>query len=117
MDGMCLILMTTLLQVDENPTWKKLNELLVGWKPIIKNYFSDNYSIKLILVAIEDIVKNNNILFKFMVKVIHMLYNEDILSEIFIIEWYEKLSEDYKLKVVVKVLYDWLCGESEDKSN
>uniref|UniRef100_A0A0K0G3J1 Translation initiation factor eIF2B subunit epsilon n=1 Tax=Strongyloides venezuelensis TaxID=75913 RepID=A0A0K0G3J1_STRVS len=117
MDGVCLIVMTTLLQVDENPTWKKLNELLVGWKPIIKNYFSDNHSIKLILVAIEDIVKNNNTLSKLMVKVIHMLYNEDILSEIFIIEWYEKLSGDHKLKVDAKVLYDWLCEESEDESD
>uniref|UniRef100_A0AAF5CTJ1 Translation initiation factor eIF2B subunit epsilon n=3 Tax=Strongyloides stercoralis TaxID=6248 RepID=A0AAF5CTJ1_STRER len=117
MDGVCLTVMTTLLQIEENITWKRLNDLLNGWKPIIKNYFNDNHSIKLILVAIEDIVKNNDALSKLMVKVIHMFYNEDILSEMVIIEWYEKLAEDHKLKVDAKVLYDWLCQDTEEEDD
>ncbi|CEF63965.1 Translation initiation factor eIF-2B subunit epsilon [Strongyloides ratti] len=117
MDGVCLTVMTTLLQIEENMTWKRLNELLTGWKPIIKNYFNDHHSIKLILVAIEDIVKNNDTLSKLMVKVIHMLYNEDILSEMVVIEWYEKLAEDHRLKADSKVLYEWLCQDTEDDSD
>uniref|UniRef100_A0A0N4Z0F8 Translation initiation factor eIF2B subunit epsilon n=1 Tax=Parastrongyloides trichosuri TaxID=131310 RepID=A0A0N4Z0F8_PARTI len=117
MDSVCLTVITTLLQIEDKITWSRIEELLNGWMTIILNYFSNDHSKKLILVAIEDIVKHNEALSKILVKVIHMFYNEDILTEDFIIDWYEKLPEDNKLQADAKVLYDWLCEESDEDSD
>lgn len=96
-------------------TISKLNYFM----PVIKNYIKNNDAQQDCLSAIEDVVGEDNTLLNIVPKILHFLYDKNILNEDEILSWYPKI-EACDLKKVLVPFIKWLNEadeESEDESS
>lgn len=91
----------------------KLNYFL----PVLKNYIKSTDSYEDCLSAIEDVAKSEEMLNTVAIKVIHHLYNENVLSEESILKWHQKDEDSHFAKSIRKKadkLIEWLKDAEEE---
>ncbi|XP_022167672.1 translation initiation factor eIF-2B subunit epsilon [Myzus persicae] len=97
--------------------YAQLQSKLDYFLPVLKNYIKSTDSCEDCLSAIEDIAKGEELLNTVIVKVIHHLYNMNILSEESILKWHEK-EEDTQFARTIREkankLIEWLKDAEEE---
>lgn len=100
--------------------WQKLLERLSFFQPILEKYVRNEAAQHNCLMAIEDVSGSNMHVHNLAQKLLHYLYDKDILSEDTILEWYESPPEESpaasKLRKVVKPFVEWL-HEADEQSD
>jgi len=97
--------------------YTQLQSKLDYFMPVLRNYIKSSDSCEDCLSAIEDIAKGEELLNTVIVKVIHHLYNMNILSEESILRWHEK-EEDTQFSKNIREkankLIEWLKDAEEE---
>jgi translation initiation factor eIF-2B subunit epsilon len=83
---------------------------------VFKNYIKGNSAMVDCLNAIIECCEENEKIKLKLVKILHFLYNEDILSDDVIVSWYEDIDVDWVKKSLAKFI-EWLEQESEEESD
>lgn len=109
----CFNLPVVLEHVDALEGFKQVYNYL-GEK-VIKNYIKGDGAMVDCLNAIVECCEESDKLKPKLLKTLHFLYNEDILTEDIIISWYEDIDKDW-VKVALKKFIEWLQQESESDS-
>ncbi|KAL5235524.1 hypothetical protein ACI65C_002934 [Semiaphis heraclei] len=97
--------------------YAQLQSKLDYFLPVLKNYIKTMDSCEDCLSAIEDIAKGEELLNTVIVKVIHHLYNMNILSEESILKWHEKEEDTQFAKTIrekANKLIEWLKDAEEE---
>jgi len=97
--------------------YTQLQSKLDYFLPVLRNYIKSTDSCEDCLSAIEDIAKDEELLNTVIVKVIHHLYNMNILSEESILKWHEKEEDTQFAKTVrekANKLIEWLKDAEEE---
>lgn len=95
----------------------KLQSQLDYFLPVLKNYIKTMDSCEDCLSAIEDVAKGEEMLNAVVVKVIHHLYNENVLSEESILKWHQKEEDSQFAKNIREKaikLVQWLKEAEEE---
>uniref|UniRef100_A0AC35TFS7 EIF-2B GDP-GTP exchange factor subunit epsilon n=1 Tax=Rhabditophanes sp. KR3021 TaxID=114890 RepID=A0AC35TFS7_9BILA len=120
-DDVCSNVMGKFLQLEQCRTAASCEKMIKGWLPLLTNYFKKEDTQKLIIPCIEEIAKNspaNDVkMFRTQVKIIHALYEVDILNEDLIIGWYESLNETSPWRKHAQPLYDFLNADTDEESS
>lgn len=86
--------------------------------PVLKNYIKNVDSCDDCLSAIEDVAKDEELLNTVVVKVIHHLYNNNILSEESILKWHKKEEDTSQfaknIRQKTNKLVEWLQDAEEE---
>uniref|UniRef100_A0A1B6C3B5 Translation initiation factor eIF2B subunit epsilon n=2 Tax=Clastoptera arizonana TaxID=38151 RepID=A0A1B6C3B5_9HEMI len=110
----------TLTSLEETATkyWQQLIPRIQYFLPILKNYINNAHAQSHCLSAIEDILESHEHLVPVSPKLIHLLYDKDILCEEVILKWYNSSSEEdsKKLRLQVKPFIQWLL-EADEQSD
>lgn len=83
---------------------------------VLKNYIKDEEAMHDCLSAIVESCEENETLKPFVVKIMLLLYNEDVLTEDAILTWYDNVEKDW-VKKSLKKFIEWLEQESEEDSD
>jgi len=97
--------------------YTQLQSKLDYFLPVLRNYIKTTDSCEDCLSAIEDIAKGEELLNTVIVKVIHHLYNMNILSEESILKWHEKEEDTQFAKNIrekANKLIEWLKDAEEE---
>lgn len=97
--------------------YAQLQSKLDYFLPILKNYVKNSDSCEDCLSAIEDVAKGEELLNTVVVKVIHHLYNVNILSEESILKWHQKKEDSLfskKIRERINKLVEWLEDADEE---
>lgn len=97
--------------------YAQLQSKLDYFLPILKNYVKNSDSCEDCLSAIEDVAKGEELLNTVVVKVIHHLYNVNILSEESILKWHQKKEDSQfakKIRERINKLVEWLQDADEE---
>jgi len=97
--------------------YTQLQSKLDYFLPLLKNYIKTTDSCEDCLSAIEDIAKGEELLNTVIVKVIHHLYNMNVLSEESILKWHEKEEDTHFARTVrekANKLIEWLKDAEEE---
>ncbi|XP_025202278.1 translation initiation factor eIF-2B subunit epsilon [Melanaphis sacchari] len=97
--------------------YTQLQSKLDYFMPVLRNYIKSTDSCEDCLSAIEDIAKGEELLNTVIVKVIHHLYNMNILSEESILKWHEKEENTQFAKNIrekANKLIEWLKDAEEE---
>lgn len=97
--------------------YTQLQSKLDYFMPVLRNYIKSSDSCEDCLSAIEDIAKGEELLNTVIVKVIHHLYNMNILSEESILRWHEKEEDTQFAKNIrekANKLIEWLKDAEEE---
>ncbi|BET01456.1 translation Initiation Factor [Nesidiocoris tenuis] len=116
-----------ILTLEQNFTWESLADRLKYFKPLFVNYMRNKDAMLECLNAIEDVAAINPPLALVTMKLIHVLYDRDILTEDPILHWYRNPRSDeakgQQLRESVKRFIEWLekaepsdDEESDDES-
>lgn len=106
----------------ENPSIKNIllhtQSKLKYFMPLLRNYIKNADAQRDCLIAIEDVVNSDSNLRTILPKIMHFLYDKEILNEEIIFMWYKNLSsEDHvELKRVLASFINWL-NEAEEESD
>lgn len=95
----------------------QLQSQLNYFLPVLKNYIKNMDSCEDCLSAIEDVAKGEEMLNTVVVKVIHHLYNENVLSEESILKWHQKNEDSQFARNIRKKadkLIEWLKDAEEE---
>lgn len=95
----------------------QLQSQLNYFLPVLKNYIKNMDSCEDCLSAIEDVAKGEEMLNTVVVKVIHHLYNENVLSEESILKWHQKNEDSQFARSIRKKadkLIEWLKDAEEE---
>lgn len=95
----------------------QLQSQLNYFLPVLKNYIKNMDSCEDCLSAIEDVAKGEEMLNTVVVKVIHHLYNENVLSEESILKWHQKDEDSQFARNIRKKadkLIEWLKDAEEE---
>ncbi|VDK28759.1 unnamed protein product [Gongylonema pulchrum] len=93
-----------------------LKQLAKNWRTLFINYYKPKKSQIQALLAIEDYLNAKPSFESKVAKVVHLFYEEDIIDENAIVEWYGTLSEHSPVKAAVRPIVDWLKEASDDES-
>jgi translation initiation factor eIF-2B subunit epsilon len=110
----CFSLPTVLEHADALEGFKQVYSYL-GEK-VIKNYIKGDGAMVDCLNAIEECCEESERLKARLLKTLHFLFNEDILTEDIIISWYEDNDKDW-IKTSLKKFIEWLQQDSESDSD
>lgn len=97
--------------------YTQLQSKLDYFLPVLKNYIKTTDSCEDCLSAIEDVAKGEDMLNTVVVKLIHHLYDVNILSEESIMKWHQKEEEGQFAKDIRKKtnkLIEWLKDAEEE---
>lgn len=83
-------------------------------EPVLKNYIKDEEAMHDCLSAIIESCEENEKLKPYVVKIIHLLYNEDVLTEDAILTWHDNVDQEW-VKRSLKTFIEWLEQESEEE--
>lgn len=97
--------------------YAQLQSKLDYFLPVLKNYIKNTDSCEDCLSAIEDVARGEELLNTVVVKVIHHLYDVNILSEESILKWHQK-EEDTQFSKYIREksnkLIEWLKDAEEE---
>ncbi|KAL7289116.1 hypothetical protein TKK_0017062 [Trichogramma kaykai] len=83
-----------IMSITATEYFKSLKKILTYFKPILVNYIKPEIGQEDCLQAIEDFVySNKKYIMPYLKNLLHLLYNDDVLSEQVILDWYE---QEYK---------------------
>ncbi|XP_054276313.1 translation initiation factor eIF-2B subunit epsilon-like [Macrosteles quadrilineatus] len=111
------------LPAPDGHSWQHLVTRLTYFMPILTNYIRSQTAQKDCLLAIEDVAGSNPEIFAVLVKIIHWLYEQDILSEDNILNWYKNPSVDAdpenskRVRQQVAPFIRWLEEAEEDEDD
>ncbi|XP_050067427.1 translation initiation factor eIF-2B subunit epsilon-like [Anopheles maculipalpis] len=91
-----------------------LRRLLEYFGVVFRNYIRDREAMRNCLRAFEDMCSSSETVRAKLPQLVHYLYEEDLIGEEAIIEWYEAL-EDNALKTILSKLVQWLQESSEEE--
>lgn len=97
--------------------YTQLQSKLDYFLPVLKNYIKSTDSCEDCLSAIEDVAKGEELLNTVVVKVIHHLYDVNILSEESILKWHQKEEDTQFSKCIrekLNKLIEWLKDAEEE---
>lgn len=97
--------------------YAQLQSKLDYFLPVLKNYIKSMDSCEDCLSAIEDIASGEELLNTVVAKVIHHLYDENVLSEESIIKWHRKAEDSQSAKNIrekTTKLVEWLLDAEEE---
>jgi len=100
--------------------YTQLQSQLDYFLPVLKNYIKNMDSCEDCLSAIEEVAKDEELLNTVVVKVIHHLYNENILTEESILKWHQKKEDTQFAKTIRKKadkLIEWLMDAEEESDS
>lgn len=83
---------------------------------VLKNYIKDEEAMHDCLSAIIESCEENEKLKPFVVKIMHFLYDKDLLDEDAILTWYDNVEQEW-VKKALKVFIEWLEQESEEEES
>lgn len=108
-----------ILTLQDDYMWDGIAAKLKYFLPLIVNYIRNEEAMVDCLNAIEDVAESSNEFCSVCLKLIHLLYNKDILSEEPILKWFseprEENEQSKKLRKLVQPFIKWL-EEAEDES-
>uniref|UniRef100_A0A182R6F4 Translation initiation factor eIF2B subunit epsilon n=1 Tax=Anopheles funestus TaxID=62324 RepID=A0A182R6F4_ANOFN len=91
-----------------------LRRLLAYFGVVFRNYIRDRDAMMDCLKAFEEMCPANETLRTKIAQLVHYLYEQDLISEEVIIEWYDAL-EDETIKTILSKLVQWLQESSEEE--
>lgn len=98
--------------------YAQLQSQLDYFLPVLRNYIKNTDSCEDCLSAIEDVAKGEDMLNTVVVKVIHHLYDVNILSEESILKWHQKDEDDGPFSKSIRdktsKLVEWLKDAEEE---
>uniref|UniRef100_A0A914V3J9 W2 domain-containing protein n=1 Tax=Plectus sambesii TaxID=2011161 RepID=A0A914V3J9_9BILA len=101
---------------DAASLFNALKSLFDKWKPLLSNYYKTKESQVQAMLAIEDeVTARENLFGPCLQKMVHYLYEVDVLSEEAILEWFEQLND--KLKPKLTNFIEWLKDAEEESDD
>lgn len=96
--------------------WAALRKNLIFLQTLLKNYLRNNESQNDCLASIQNFMENHTDFASTVLKILHFLYEGDLLSESAILGWYESLPTGHHSKTQVSAFVEWLREADEESS-
>ncbi|KRZ19904.1 Translation initiation factor eIF-2B subunit epsilon [Trichinella pseudospiralis] len=98
--------------------WKTLMPVMRYLEPVLKNYFKNIQSQQILLDVLLNLAVENECIQSALVRIVHSLFEMDVLEEDQILNWYESMRKDSLSAVKLKLepLVEWLRQAEEESS-
>lgn len=106
-------------QSDTSSSAKLLSEVkkcIVQFTQLVLKYVKTNQAQVDCLAALESFVGQEADFLQIIAKVVHVLYDQDILSDEAIFKWFAKLASSSQIKEKMKPLIEWLEEDEDSES-
>ncbi|KRY47458.1 Translation initiation factor eIF-2B subunit epsilon [Trichinella britovi] len=98
--------------------WKALMPVMRYLEPVLKNYFKNIQSQQILLDVLLNLAVQNECIQSALVRIVHSLFEMDILEEDQILNWYESMHKNSLgvVKLKLEPLVEWLRQAEEESS-
>uniref|UniRef100_A0A915BVK3 Translation initiation factor eIF2B subunit epsilon n=1 Tax=Parascaris univalens TaxID=6257 RepID=A0A915BVK3_PARUN len=103
------------LSLRSNSSFGAIHLLVQKWKALFANYYKPMKNQIQALIAVEEFLNANTAFKSITAKVVHMLYEEDIVDEDAILEWHRSVADDAQIRAIVAPIIDWLQEEDDEE--